>query len=78
MDQDSRTGTPPSRHGCPYYVLDYLPVHVQAIGKHSASRQFLETKLAELEKVREASNQEMDEKSALSTCMYWPLHTTVL
>ena len=40
----------------------YVPVDVQAIGKHSASRQFLETKVAELEKVKKASNQEMDAK----------------
>ena len=45
----------------------YTSVDTQAIAKHSASRQFLETKVEELEKVREASNQEMDEKSVLST-----------
>ena len=40
----------------------HVPVDVQAIGKHSASRQFLETKVAELEKVKKASNQEIDAK----------------
>ena len=62
--------SPPSCVGINPLNYHHVPVHVQAIGKHSASRQFLETKVAELEKVREASNQEMDEKSVLSTCMY--------
>ena len=47
--------------------LNCLSVHLQEIGKHSASRQFLKTKVAELEKVREANNQEMNEKLVLST-----------
>ena len=45
----------------------HVPVDVQAIGKHSASRQFLETKVAELEKVKKASNQEIDAKLVTST-----------
>ena len=53
----------------PYNLHLHVPVDAQAIGKHSASRQFLETKVEELEKVRKASNQEMDEKSVLFTCV---------
>jgi hypothetical protein len=48
----------------------HVPIDVQALGKHSATRHFLETKVAELEKVREASSQEMDEKSVLSSSVY--------
>ena len=38
-------------------------VYLQALRKHAASRHFLETKMAELEKVREANKQDVDEKS---------------
>ena len=83
MDQDSRRGIHTQCictlymyttlsceiHVPPYNLHFHVPVDVQAIGKHSASRQFLETKVEELEKVRKASNQEMDEKSVLSTCV---------
>ena len=34
----------------------------QTIGKQMATKQFLETKVAELEKVREASDQKMDDQ----------------
>ena len=61
--------TTPSCKIPPYNLHFHVPVDVQAIGKHSASRQFLETKVEELEKVRKASNQDMDEKSVLSTCV---------
>ena len=63
------TCTIPSCEIPPHNLHFHVPVDVQAIGKHSASRQFLETKVEELEKVRKASNQEMDEKSVLSTCV---------
>ena len=45
---------------------------LQAIATWTSTNQFLETKVSELEKVREASDQEMDDKSVRLLCVFMP------